>query len=184
MATTISVVIRDGLETDIERCLALDHHYETDHVWQMSLFEEVGQWQVSFKRENLPRTIEQEYPGDARRLSAALPDEHCFLVAQHRDSDEVIGYLTMRNQPPHRIALIQDVLVSRPYRGHGIGTRLLKVARNWAREHDLSQLMAEVQTKNYPGILFCQSAGFTFCGFNDHYFLNQDIAVFFSQPVR
>jgi len=184
MSTTFSVVIRDALESDIEQCLALDRRYETECVWQMTLFEEVGQWQASFKRENLPRKIELEYPVDEHRLRAALPADHCFLVAQDRVSDDVLGYLTMSNQPPHRIALIHDLLVAREYRGHGIGTRLLKVARNWAREHDLWQLMVEVQTKNYPGITFCQAAGFSFCGFNDHYFLNQDIAVFFSQSLR
>jgi hypothetical protein len=42
----------------------------------------------------------------------------------------------------------------------------------------------EIQTKNYPGIIFCQQRGFAFCGFNDRLFPNQDIAVFFSQALR
>ena len=184
MSTTFSFVIRDGLESDIEACLALDRVYETDHVWQMSVFEEPGNWQISFKREGLPRTVEAEYPVDERRLRAALPDEHCFLVAADRETGEVVGCLTMRSQPPHRIAQVQDLVVSRPYRGHGIGSRLLRVARGWAREQALTEMTVELQTKNYPGIAFCQSVGFAFCGFNDHYFLNRDIAVFFSQTLR
>ena len=84
MSTTFSVVIRDGLESDFEACLGLDRTYTTDHVWQMSVFEEPGNWQISFKREALPRTVEAEYPADERRLRASLPDEHCFLAAAER----------------------------------------------------------------------------------------------------
>lgn len=182
--STFSFLIRDGLETDFEACLALDSTYKTDHVWQMSVFEEPGNWQISFKRESLPRTIDVEYPADERRLRAALPDDQCFLVAVERENNEVIAYLTMCTQSQHRLATVQDIVVSRPYRGAGIGSRLLRVARGWAREHDLTELHVELQTKNYPGIAFCQNAGFSFCGFNDHYFLNRDIAVFFSQSLR
>jgi ribosomal protein S18 acetylase RimI-like enzyme len=74
--------------------------------------------------------------------------------------------------------------VSRPYRRRQIALRLTKAAATWAREHDLSRLMIETQTKNFPGIRFCEAAGFTFCGFNDRYFPNRDIAVFFCQSVR
>jgi GNAT superfamily N-acetyltransferase len=79
---------------------------------------------------------------------------------------------------------LQDLLVSQAYRRRKIGSRLLNVARNWARQHQLIRLTAELQTMNYPGILFCQRAGLSFCGFNDHYFPNQDIAVFFSESLR
>jgi ribosomal protein S18 acetylase RimI-like enzyme len=210
----MTLLIRDGLNSDIESCLQLDHRYETEHVWQVNLAEEVGQWQVVFKTERLPRKLEVTYPGDEKRLTLALPAEHCFLVAIYRqppsenvpaepveytgddnvaghedsvdtsEDQQVLGYLTMRHDPVHRIALIQDIVVSRPYRRAKIGSRLLKNARQWAREHQLAQLMVETQTKNYPAISFCQQAGFTFCGFNDHYFRNQDIAVFFSQSLR
>lgn len=184
MSTSPGFLIRDGLESDIDRCLLLDHTYETEHVWQMALFEEIAGWQVTFKTEHLPRMMEVEYPADQKRIRAALPDEHCFLVAETREPDELLGYLTMRNQPGHGIALVQDIVVSRPYRGHGIATRLLNVARQWAQEHQLKQLMIEVQTKNYPALMFCEKSGLRFCGFNDRYFQNGDIAVFFSQTLR
>jgi GNAT superfamily N-acetyltransferase len=184
MSTTLGFVIRDGLDTDIEPCLKLDHFYQTDYVWQMNIQQETGQWQITFKTERLPRTLESAYPADERRLRLALPSEHCFLVAVRKNARDLLGYLTMRSDPVHRIALIQDLVVSQPYRRSRIGSRLLNVARQWAREHDLTQLTVEIQTKNHPGISFCQNAGFVFCGFNDRYFPHQDIAVFFSQSVR
>jgi GNAT superfamily N-acetyltransferase len=184
MMTSLGFLIRDGLESDISACLQLDHHYESDHVWQMTLDESPGQWQVSFKIQRLPRILEATYPASEARLRLALPAEHCFLVAAAKEDSEILGYLTMRNDPVHRIALVQDVVVSRPYRRQHIGTRLLSVARQWAKEHHLLQVTVESQTQNYPGITFCQQNGFVFCGFNDQYFPDSDIAVFFGQSIR
>lgn len=184
MVTSLSFLIRDGLESDIPACLQLDHHYESDFVWQMTFEEHLGQWQISFKTQRLPRTLEAIYPVSEVRLHLALPDEQCFLVAAAKDDSEVLGYLSMRNDPIHRVALIQDIVVSRPYRRRHIGTRLISVARQWAKEHHLIQLTIENRTQNHMGITFAQQKGFSFCGFSDQYFPDQDIAVFFGQSLR
>lgn len=185
MSTSLGFVIRDGIANDIPACLALDHDYETGYVWQMRLHEDTGHHQITFQTEKLPRILETSWPLSENRLRLALPDDQCFLVAQGReDSDDLLGYLVMRVDPIYQIAQMQDLVVSRPFRRHKIGSRLFAVARQWAREHNLVQLTAEVQTRNYPAILFCQQMGLAFCGFNDHYFPNQDIAVFFSGSLR
>ena len=184
MSATFSFLIRDGVESDISGCLALDHSYESEYVWQMNIREEGGQWEVRFKPDRLPRKVQAVYPFDERRLRLAIPPEQCFLVAVGRDQPEVLGYLTMQTDQTYRIARVMDLVIARPYRQRRIATRLLNVARQWARERDLSQMTIELQTKNYPGIVFCQQRGFAFCGFNDRLFPNQDIAVFFSQSLR
>jgi GNAT superfamily N-acetyltransferase len=185
MSTSPGFVIRDGISSDIPACLILDHEYETDHVWQMRLHEEIGHHQITFQTEKLPRTLESSWPHNENRLRLALPDNQCFLVAQDRDHDnELLGYLAMQVDSINQIAQLHDLLISRPYRRNKIGTRLFAVARKWARGHDLMRVTAEVQTRNYPAILFCQQMGLAFCGFNDHYFPNQDIAVFFSGSLR
>ena len=48
-------VIRDGLESDVDTCLALDHSYQTERVWQMSMRSDLDQYEISFKTERLPR---------------------------------------------------------------------------------------------------------------------------------
>lgn len=181
MSTSLGFVIRDGVRNDIPACLALDHEYETEYVWQMRLQEDVDQRQIIFQTEKLPRKLETGWPFSERRLTLALPDAQCFLVAQSREEDrEILGYLTMRADPVYQIAQLQDLVISTPYRRRKIGTRLLTVARKWARERQFLRLTAEVQTRNYPAILFCQRSGLAFCGFNDQYFPHQDIAIFFS----
>ena len=185
VSPALNFLIRDGLEADITPCLLLEHEYETDFVWQMHIHsEEEQQWEILFKRDRLPRTVTMALEPNEPRLRAALPGDQCFLVAAERDSSDILGYLAMYNDSGHRLGLIHDLLVSTPYRRHGIGTRLVNVARQWAKERQLSRLLIETQTKNYPGITFCQQNGFSFCGFNDRYFPNQDIALFFSISLR
>ena len=41
----------------------------------------------------------------------------------------------------------------------------------------------EMQTKNFPAMQFARAQGFVFCGFNDHYYTNQDIALFFGKNL-
>lgn len=183
MSTSLSFLIRDGLESDVLACLELDHHYQTDLVWQMTVDEKPGSWQIGFLNQHLPRTLEAEYTASGERLRLALPANQCFLVAVTRDTNEPLGYLGMRNDPIYGIARIHDLVVTLPLRRQRIGTRLLTIARQWAKEHQLNSMMIEVATQNYPGIVFAQQSGFSFCGYNDHYFPNQDIAVFFSQSL-
>src|SRR5215204_5600218 len=141
MTTPLSFQIRDAVPDDVEICLGLDHRYETRIVWQMTILPHGEAWQVTFREERLPREIEVVYPTDEIRLRLALPRELCYLVAAGRtEEDAILGYLTMRPDPVHKIALIQDIVVGREYRQKGIGTRLLNVARHWAGEHGAQQL--------------------------------------------
>lgn len=183
MSTSLGFLIRDGLESDLAACLELDHRYETDFVWQMNFEGEPGNWRITFQTQHLPRTLDTVYTPDLARLRLTLPPEHCFLVAVSKESNDVLGYLAMRHDPVYSTAWVQSVVVSRPYRRRRIGTRLVNVARQWARERHVTQMTVENRTQNYPGIVFCQQSGFKFCGFNDQYFPDQDIAVFFSQRL-
>lgn len=180
-----SYLIRDAIASDIPACLALEHGYETEHVWQMRMHEDPpGQTQITFNKERLPRTLAIDYPADEALMRQMLPHEQCFLVASKREDDTVLAYLLMSHDPIYRRAHIHDVVVSQAYRHQKIGLRLMSISHKWAREKACLHLSAQVQTRNYPGIQFCQKAGLVFCGFNDHYFPNQDIAVFFGQSLR
>jgi GNAT superfamily N-acetyltransferase len=180
----MSFLIRDGLKADIPACLALDADYDTERVWQMHVQPETNGLGVIFRPERLPRPMTVEYPSSEGRLRLALPDDQCFLVAARKDEPEVFGYVTMRADPVHEGAWVQDLVVHAPYRGQGIGTRLFRVATRWAREHGLTRIIVETQTKNYPAIQFCEAHDLVFCGFHDRYFLNGDIAVFFARSLR
>jgi len=184
MANAFGFIIRDGLETDVESCLMLDSTYETDFVWQMHIQRSSDMQRAAFSTERLPRTMEAVHPVDERRLHFALAPQQCLLVAVGRTEPQALGFLTMTTIRTHGVGIIQDIVVDQPFRRRRIGLRLLNAARQWAAERGLESMMLETRTQNYPATQFCQSAGMTFCGFNDQYFPNRDIAVFFGQSLR
>lgn len=177
------MVIRDAVPDDIPACLEVDHGYETDHVWQMNLRQDDG-WQIAFHHQRLPRTLEGVSKPDERQMRLAVAPEHCFLVATERSSGQMLGYLVMTHDVMFKAGQVLNIAVDSDVRRSGIGSRLLSVATGWAKEHQLTRIQAGVQTTNFPAIAFLQVVGFAFCGFNDQYFPNRDIAVFFSQTVR
>jgi GNAT superfamily N-acetyltransferase len=179
---TAWLVIRNAVEEDLAACLRLDHSYSTEFVWQMEVQEESGRVGAIFRTVHLPRPMHVLYPRDAETLRASWGGRDCFLVATV--GDRVRGYLNMRADVAQANGWVVDLAVAPVWRRRGMGGALLKAARLWAHEHGLSRLTVEVQTKNFPGICFCQKHGLTFCGFNDKYYPNQDIALFFGQSIR
>jgi GNAT superfamily N-acetyltransferase len=175
--------VRPAQPNDLIACGALNHSYTTNHAWQMDERAENGSVTVTFREVHLPRETRVDYPlrGESMLIGWRRRDE--FLVAQD-DAGHVCGYVTLTNHAEHSIAWVGDLIVDRPLRRRGIGTALLQAASQWGRDHHLARLVAEVQTKNYPAIRFCQSRGMTFCGYTDHYWPSQDIALFFGQSLR
>ena len=91
-----------------------------------------------------------------------------------------MAFLDMTAQAWHGVGWIRNLIVSRSFRRQGVGSALLQAAQYWALDNDLGKLMFETQTKNHPAICFAQKHRFAFCGYNDRYYSNGDIAVFFS----
>jgi RimJ/RimL family protein N-acetyltransferase len=42
----------------------------------------------------------------------------------------------------------------------------------------------EMQSKNVAAIRLAQKSGFEFCGYNDQYYLNKDVALFFAKVLK
>ncbi|MEP7288545.1 MAG: GNAT family N-acetyltransferase [Chloroflexota bacterium] len=179
---TTQITIRDAREEDLMACLQLDLSYETDYVWQMDVRDDTGAIAISFRTVRLPRPMRVIYPRDAEALTLTWQRHHGFLVAE--TSGVVRGYLTMRTDTGTSTAWVTDIAIGRAWRQQKLGSALLTEVYNRARDAGLQRLTVETQTKNYPGICFCQKRGLNFCGFNDRYYPNHDIALFFGQNVR
>ena len=65
-----------------------------------------------------------------------------------------------------------------------MGTRLVLAAQSWAREKGFQRLVLEMQSKNYPAIKLAQKMAFEYSGYNDRYYANQDIALFFAKDLN
>jgi ribosomal protein S18 acetylase RimI-like enzyme len=192
------LLIRSAQLSDLNACLSLNANSQTDHVWQMDAREEGDGMTVRFHTVRLPRVMRVAYPRLRDDLLTSWQNGSTVLVASDRrasqpvsdeskpeeEAPQVFGYCQLDPAPWQQASWISHLIVDRRYRRRGIGTAMLKAAQTWARQQGLKRLMISVQTKNYPGISFCEKHGFVFCGFNDHYFVNRDIAVFFSLRVR
>ena len=177
------LVFRDAVESDLPYCLALDAVFHTEHVLQMTVQDSGDEILVSCRRQRLPRRLESRHVTEAQSLELALHNHDCYVVIQDKSSNHVLGYVSMRVDEASKVAYLQDIVIDRPYRRRRLGSRLAHVARVWAGEHNLRQIIFEIPTTNYPCIQFAQALGFAFCGFNDHHFANREIAVFFSLSV-
>lgn len=176
------MIIRPGGLRDINECVAIDTSYATEYVWQVRTeekpYEEIL---ITLQTIKLPRALRARPPRDSGYLVEDWEGGGCFLVAE--DEGELRGYLSMTVQGWPAVGWIKDLAVTERYRRQGIGSGLVRAALRWARERGLSSVLLETQTKNYPAICFCRKHGFVFSGLNDHYYPNQDIAVFFARGV-
>ncbi|MBO9309258.1 MAG: GNAT family N-acetyltransferase [Chloroflexi bacterium] len=186
MVSVASVNVRAATPDDLPACLALNLSYETDYVWQVDVRgDESGAIAIGLRTARLPRLLRVTYPRAESLLSAALSWEStagAFLVAEK--GGVLRGYAILRFVRERSAAQIAELGVDAAARRQKIGTALLNAAYAQARAHKLRHLSIEVQTKNYPAICFCQRNGLVFCGYNDLYFANGDIALFFGQTVR
>lgn len=179
MSEQAQLIIRDGKKADIEKCLQLDSGYHTEYVWQITIRDEADETRIALRQQRLPRALDSHHPLDANRLSHSLDQENCFIVMEESTSNMILGFVSMRIDAAYQFAYLQDIVIDEPYRHQGLGTRLVNVARLWADEQNLKRIIFEVPTVNFPAIEFAKSQGFTYCGFNDQYLPNQDIALFY-----
>lgn len=180
MMTSQFIVRQLQNDPELSQCAELDHTYTTNNVWQMDMREDEGEILVRFRTARLPRPMGVDYPRNTAALRRSWSRQDCFLVAA--TDSLLLGYVNMRIEAPGT-GWIQDLVVHAPVRRKHIGRALLEQAIRWARLQKLNYITIELQTKNYPGICFVQSHGFVFCGFNDHFYLNQDVALFFGKSL-
>lgn len=179
----VTITIRSAMPSDYEQCAEIDHTASTETVWQMVLDDHDEGHHVTFRPARLPRSMKVVYPRSGETLLESWQLHAAFLVAA-LENGTVIGYINVREERSQETAWVADLAVDGGHRRQGVASRLLRAARDWAMDRGLRRLIVETQTKNYPAIQFLQRRGMAFCGYNDLFYPNQDIAVFFGQILR
>ena len=179
-----SIQVRPAANTDLPALAILDHGYSTDYVWQMTAREEeaAGETVITFRTARLPRSVRVSPPREPNRLAEAWKKRVCFLVAE--EAGQLKGYLNLVVAAVPDVGWVADLGVDRRYRRNGVGTVLLASAAHWARENHLTRLILETASKNYPAICFALKNGLVFCGYNDRYYPQQDVALFFGMTLK
>ena len=176
------IEIRPAISSDIQALMAIDHTYSSDFVWQMEIQAEEAQIGVSFREIRLPRSVRVEYPRPTHSLADEWTQRSGLLVALL--NEEIVGYISMMLNIAPVTTWVTDLTVMRRLRRQGIGSTLVLAAQEWGSQHDSRRIVLEMQPKNYPAIHMAQKLGFDFCGYNDRYFANHDIALFFAKPLH
>lgn len=176
------IQVRPARAADIPFLTAIDHRYRTEYVWQLDVDMTTVEIDVFFRRTRLPRASRQDYPRDPEALVNDWKDRSGLLVAMV--DERPTGYISLALGSFPGTAQATDLAVSVAWRRKGVGTSLILAAQDWAEHHRSRQLVIEMQSKNFPAISMALKLGYVFCGYSDRYYLNQDIALFFSKSLR
>ena len=179
---TLDIEVRPAAPADLPQLMAFDHNSTTEHVWQLDLRREPRDLQIvaTFREVRLPRQVNLAYPHDPAALEKDWGRKAMTLVAT--SGIQPIGYAAL-DEPRTSNAWISDLVVAPRWRRQGVGGALLAAAERWAAGQGHRRLLIEMQTKNHPAIRLALKHGYEFCGYNDHYYSTQDIALFFVRAL-
>ncbi|MBN2392856.1 MAG: GNAT family N-acetyltransferase [Anaerolineae bacterium] len=174
--------IRLAREDDWKACLEIDAAFETESAWQMEGLQSDGEWGAIFREVRLPRRqrIAPFLTPEARAQCWARSDVFWLAV----EGRKVIGYLALSVAAERGEARINDLVVVEAYRRQGIAAELLNYATDWALRKGVEHLILECPLKAQPAIGFALKHRFVFCGFQDGYWPEQEVGIFFRKRVR
>lgn len=175
------IEIRPAIASHIPAMMALDHNYTTEHVWQMEIDNDEKYIRVNFREVHLPRSVQVEYPRPYQNLADQWTQRSGLLVALL--AGEVVGYVSLMLETAPATAWITDLVVARALRRQGIASTMILAAQEWSNGLSCRRLVMEMQPKNQPAIRLAQKIGFDFCGYNDSYYANGDIGLFFAKHL-
>ena len=177
----INVHIRPAVATDLPRLMGFNHASTSDYVWQLDLRKENGQVMAGFREVRLPRPVSVTYPRDPLALADEWTQRSATFVALA--GDVLLGYACILEHSHATTAWITDLVVDVESRHQGVGSALLNAAQNWASSRSDRNIFLEMSSKNHPAIRLALKFGFEFCGYNDHYYATQDVALFFGRSL-
>jgi len=177
-----NLLIRKGVRPDIDVIKKFDHSVKSLYVWQMQQDDNNNEVHTRFLQTQLPREMRINYPHSPESLENLWGDFSVILVGCINQAP--VSYLTINSYFSPDIAWIKDIVVDELWRRNGFASKLVEAAVVWAKERQINRLLMEVSSKNFPAISLARKMKFMYSGFNDNYFRNQDIALFFTRDLR
>ena len=176
------IQLRPTVATDLSRLMSFDHSITSESVWQLELRRDTGQVAATFREVRLPRSVSITYPHNPFALADDWVRRSMMYTAYI--GQDPVGYISLLERGMDSVVWVTDLVVNLANRRQGVASALLAAAQDWAAGRSHRRLILEMQSKNLPGIRLAQKFGYEFCGYNDHYYLNQDVAVFFAKAIK
>lgn len=174
--------IRPTVANDLTRLMGMDHSITSEAVWQLEVRRESGQVATTFREVRLPRAIQVTYPHNHFALADDWVKRSMMYTAV--TGTDPVGYLSLLERGTASTIWVLDLVVDLAHRRGGVASALLASAQAWAESRAHRRMMLEVQSKNIPAIRLAQKSGFDFCGYNDQYYLNKDVALYFAKVLK
>lgn len=176
------IQLRPTVATDLSRLMGFNHSIGSESVWQLELRRDTGQVMTTFREVRLPRSVTVTYPHN----QFALADDwvrKSMMYTAFMEKDPV-GYISLLERGADSVVFVTDLVADVAHRRKGVGSALLAAGQDWAASRAHRRIILEMQSKNLPAIRFAQKFGYEFCGYNDHYYINQDVALFFAKVLK
>lgn len=176
------ILVRQAVSPDIELLAKFDHSVKTDRVWQMTQSSDSGNIVTTFTENHLPREMRLTYPKSPDSLLERWKNYSSVLVACINKVPA--GYIAFNASFSPELVWVKDLVVDELWRRKAVATALIQATNEWGLARHYLRMTIEMSSKNYPGICLAKKCGFEYAGFNDNYFNNNDIALFFSRFIK
>lgn len=177
------IEVRPSRASDLDILLSLERDYATQYVRQVEIESgEEDSLIISLRRVRLPRQTRVDYPRNRQQLV----DEwsHCDGVLVAEMQEQVVGFISLALHKAPNTVWITDLVIRRAARRQGIAGALILAAEEWALAKEQKRLVLEMQSRNDPAIQMAKKFGFDFCGFQEAYYPNGDLGLFFAKNIR
>jgi len=170
--------VRFFAPTELPADIAFDSHRQALAQWARARAINYGLATPEQTAAVAEMATDQELVRDGSEIASARDAQPSLLVAT--DGGDIVGFLCAAHVPSEGVLHLQQVYVRPSYRRWGIGTQLVRKARETATRRGAHRLLAQVPADN-PGLIMFMRAGFRVCGFlrqgqRSILFLGQELA--------
>jgi ribosomal protein S18 acetylase RimI-like enzyme len=129
----------------------------------------------SFHPEDLPKLHEIDHACFAPGISYSQGELARFIGHRHsqtwvaEEAGEIVGFLIAQREP-HKILHIVTIDVVEAWRRRGVGSVLMDVAEQWARDHELGLIGLETAQDNLVAQRFYAARGYRKVDKVEHYY--------------
>lgn len=99
----------------------------------------------------------------------------CTLALGYEKEDNLVGYITLTLAFP--TADLEDLLVSKEFRGQGVATLLIKAAENSLKDKGYEKIFLEVRENNFPALKLYEKSGFKIISVRKKYYADGENAL-------
>ncbi len=164
--------IRRLEEKEWEATKEIEYYYESDQYF--SLQKNIENGSISFNL--ILKDFNSLFKKTLDLTIGNLKEIHVNVI---EEKEEIIGFIQMGYDEEKKMAQIMNIWVREDKRKEGVGKKLMKSSKGYARYVGAKGVYMKVDARNYPGINFFLKNEFTFTGIKED-LINNEIVIHLS----